>query len=235
MHKLTKGIAAGQAIDPNHILRLANALAGIDTNDIIIKGSLTSIGNFGVSGDSSITGSINISSNLSISGSIYGSRFIITKNGDLVSNNIYSKVVNTQNLIVSSSIILKDLQQVQSTNFISIEPSTGILSYSTGSLREENIWFTEKFKFTSLSTEDSTSFHEKIYNLSLYNTDSIDYVEIYSKKDISTLSWTKHKNLDSLQDWIEKEVDKNYWIKLIAVYKIYMTGNAESILSYTNE
>jgi len=33
----------------------------------------------------------------------------------------------------------------------------------------------------------------------------------------------------------EKETEQNYWIKLVAVYKQYMTGNAESILSYTNK
>ena len=237
MNKLTEGIAHGQAIVPNHILRLANALSGKSTNDIIIGGSLTSLGNFGVYGNTALTGSIDISSNLSLSGSLNGPGYFISKTGELFITNIRTKNINTQNLVVSSSLILKDLPQNQETRaFVSFDPSTGKLYYSTGSIEEkgENIRLSEKFKFLGTDTDDYTSFNHKIYNIKIDNTEIIDFIRIYSKPDISTLRWTKHKDIESLQTWIIRENSESsiYWIKLEVSYKPHTAGKAESILSY---
>lgn len=233
MDNLTKGVGTGQVIDPNHILGIVNALTGKDTNNIVIKGSLSVNGSMNITGSQIISGDIT-SSNLTIDSTI--------KSDILASNKIWgnSLTINKNqsiggNLLVTGSLILPNLSLNQNTTqFLSLS-SNGLITITTGSLREENILFVEKFKFNSnLENEDSTSFLGKINNLSFMSTDIIENIKIYSRLD-GAPTWLVQKNIQILQDWIDKNVtqDKIFWIKLVVDYKIYLTGKSEIFLKYS--
>jgi hypothetical protein len=234
-------IGHGQAIDPNHILDLYKALNGESSNDIIIKGGLEIKGPFSVEGKSFIYGNFNVSgditgSKLNITGDYaqIGERFIIKNNAVFITGelNVKNSTVFGENLTVSGSVILPFLPQNQNSNiFLSIDKETKVVTYSTGSIKDFEI---EKFKFKSnQDIEDATSFKGKIKNLSFDFTNSIESNEISSRLD-KFPTWIKHNDIQSLEKWIDSNVNEDiFWIKIVVKYKPFLTGMAEAILKYS--
>jgi hypothetical protein len=240
-------IGHGQAIDPNHILDLYKALNGESSNDIIIKGRLEIKGPFSVEGKSFIYGNLNVSgditgSKLNITGDYVqiGERFIIKNNAVFITGelNIKNSTVFGENLTISGSVILPYLPQNQNSNiFLSIDKETNVVTYSTGSIKDFEI---EKFKFRTHSgvinlheIEDATSFKGKIKNLSVDFTNSIESSEISSRLDTFP-TWIKHNNIQSLEKWIDSNVNEDiFWIKIVVKYKPFLAGMAEAILKYS--
>lgn len=241
---LSQGVGIGQVVDPNHILRIIHALTGQTSTDIIIKGNISGNG-LSITGSSIIAGDLNISqaitaSKLSITQDYakIGNNFNILNNSILIGGTTFkdNNVNITGNLIITGSVILPSLPQNSSTKtFLSLSNDQSI-TYTTGSLKDYEI---EKFKFASKDdAKDIISFRGIIKDISITNTFSIKEIQVYSKLDIGP-TWIEHKDINSLQEWIDKNIKGDelegdiFWIKINPTYKDFISGRADSILKFS--
>lgn len=241
------GIGVGQAIDPSHISNIYKALNGESENDILIKGSLSVENIFNLAGNAFITENLNVKQAISASRLVVredyariGNVFIVKNNAVLINGNntIKNTLQVNENLVVTGSVSLFGLPQDQtSTTFLSIDPKSKVVTYTTGSLRDYQI---EKFRFDNHEDlEDATSFRGKIHNISFYQTSNLENFYVSSRLD-NNPTWTKHYNLNEFQNWINENVEGEeikgiiFWVKINVKYKDFLSGKTEVILRYSN-
>lgn len=247
MADLREGIEVGQAIQPEHILRSINALSGRTVNDILIKGSLS------VEGPTVLSGDVKTTENLLVKASISASRLIITepniKIGDVftIKDNVVSignlvtknSITIGENLIISGSVTTNGLPALQNADtFLSLDPKTGIIHQTTGSLREKITPVDTHFKFNENSLEDTCVYRGIISDISFYNTSLIDKIVFESRIDGSP-TWISHKDIMALQYWINTNIMGDrfsgtiFWIKISVKYLPHTNGKSEIIFNYT--
>jgi hypothetical protein len=238
LKNLTDGVKVGARIEPDHILHIIKALTGEAENEITIKGLLDVQGNVSITGTGSIqNASVKEGIQIGKDSVISGSSIVL---GDLnINGDSYFKEVGiNEGLSITGSVFIKDLNQVESTKFISYNPETGLLAYSSGSLREDVTPVDISFQFDEKNIDQQHSFRGSIQDISYYNTKLITSLTFLSRVDDSP-SWATHKDLTELQHWINTNIMGDrlfgtiFWIRIIVEYDSYTTGKSEVVIRYT--
>jgi len=234
---LAEGVKIGARIEADHILKIVNALSGVTENDIVIKGALNVDGNLSVTG----TGSIN---NLEVNNGAHISYVKVDGQGSFNSvsatgsNSTFYSTQIISGIQVSGSVILSNLPLLDSTRFVSYNPETGMLGYSSGSLREKITPVDIAFQFTEKDLDQQHSFKGLIQDISFYKTNPIDSLNFSSRVDGSP-TWINHKDINELQHWVNVNIMGDrlsgtiFWIRVVVKYPAFIDGKSEVVIRYT--